>query len=67
MLMCAPAPAAAPPPHAPRVARMALNITTLATRWGHLIAGVTLIALGVRAGHVGHQHTRPSPRPRPRG
>ena len=33
----------------------------------HLIAGVTLIALGVRAGHVGHQHTRPSPRPRPRG
>jgi hypothetical protein len=31
-----------------------------------LVAGVTLIALGVRA-HVGHRHTRPGPRPaRPR-
>ena len=34
---------------------------------GDLLAGVTLIARGVRAGHVGHQHTQPTPRPRPRG
>ena len=37
-----------------------------ATTWSaDLLAGVTLIALGVRARHVGHQHTRPSLRPGP--
>ena len=38
-----------------------------ATAWSaDLLAGVTLIALGVRARHVGHRHTRPSQRPGPR-
>jgi hypothetical protein len=39
-----------------------------ATAWSaDLLAGVSLIALGVRARHAGHRHTRPGPRPaRPR-
>jgi SPW repeat len=37
-----------------------------ATAWSaDLLAGLTLIALGVRARHVAHHDTGPSPRPRP--
>jgi hypothetical protein len=37
-----------------------------ATAWSaDLLAGLTLIALGVRARHVAHHHTGPSPRARP--
>ena len=51
------------------VAPWALGYASLgATAWSaDLLAGVSLIALGVRARHAGHRQTRPGPRPaRPR-